>query len=151
MMATSHAICGAAIAIAVKEPILALPLAFASHFICDALPHIGLDEYGGHNKKPRLFHRILATDSILLTLFIGFLLFAGAPWLIFACVFLAGCPDFVWAYRYVFQEKLGKATEHPKNIFNHFHSSIQWSQTLRGAYLELPFTVTLLYIVTQNL
>ncbi len=151
MMATSHAVCGAVIAIAVKEPILALPLALASHFACDALPHIGLDEYGGHNKKPGLFHKILIIDAVLLTLFVVFLLASGASWLVFACLFLAGAPDFVWAYQYVIIEKIKKTKIATQNTFNQFHTDIQWYQKLRGAYFELPFTVTLLYIVTKNL
>lgn len=151
MMATSHAITGAAIAVVVGEPVLALPLAFASHFLLDALPHIGLDEFGGHLKKKKLFHSILIIDALLLALFLLFLLFSGVSWLVFACVFLAGSPDFVWAYRYVVQEKLGAQKQHAKNAFNRFHSKIQWSQTLRGAYLEVPYAFTLLYIVTQNL
>lgn len=149
-MATSHAVTGASIAVVVREPVLALPLALASHFVLDALPHIGLDEYGGHNKMRTLFHKILAADTVLLISLAVFLFVSGAPLLVFACVFLAGAPDFVWAYRYVVQEKLGKAKEHPKNLLNRFHSKIQWSQTLRGAYLEIPYAFTLLYIVTQN-
>lgn len=151
MMATSHAVTGAAIALAVREPGLALPLALASHFVLDAIPHIGLDEYGGHRKKKKLFHKILRADASLLALFLLFLLASGVSWLVFACVFLAGAPDFVWAYRYVVQEKLGKAKEHPKNPLNRFHSKIQWSQTLHGAFLEIPYAFTILYIVTQNI
>lgn len=151
MMATSHAVTGAAIALIIKEPLAALPLAFISHFVCDGLPHIGLDEYGGHNKKPKLFHKILAVDATLLALFGLFLIVAGASWLVFACVFLAGSPDLIGAYRYTFQEKFGHKKARAKNIFNRFHSKIQWSQTLRGAYIEIPLTITLFYVVTQNL
>lgn len=43
MIATNHALTGAAIAVVIKQPILAIPLAFVSHFICDAIPHFGVD------------------------------------------------------------------------------------------------------------
>lgn len=152
MMASSHAVTGAAIAVVVREPALALPLAFASHFVCDALPHIGLDEYGGHNKKPQLFHKILLVDAFLLASFMVYLFISSASLLVFACVFLAGSPDLVWAYRYIFQEKFGAAKEHAKNIFNQFHSKIQWSQTIRGAMFEIPYTAILfLTVVVSNL
>ena len=43
MTATNHALTGAAIATLGKAtPICAIPLAFASHFVCDSLPHFGL-------------------------------------------------------------------------------------------------------------
>jgi hypothetical protein len=35
---------GAIIALAISQPLIALPLAFVSHFVLDALPHYG---YGG--------------------------------------------------------------------------------------------------------
>lgn len=151
MMATSHAVTGAAIALIITEPVLALPLAFVSHFVCDALPHIGLDEYGGHHKKPRLFHKILLVDTTLLTCFFVFLLVNSAPALVYACVFLAGAPDLVWAYRYGIQEKLGRSKARAKSAFSRFHSKIQWSQTLRGSYFELPFSLTLLFMVTEKI
>lgn len=150
MTATSHAIIGASIAVAVKEPVLALPFSFLSHFVADALPHIGLDEFGGHGKKPKLFHRMLIVDATALAVFLAYLLLANVPWVVFACVFLAGSPDFVWAYRYAIQEKWGKNKPTDKNAFNRFHSKIQWSQTLRGAYLEIPLSTILLIYVVAN-
>lgn len=39
MLTTPHAIVGAAIATQIPSPLVSLPLAFASHFILDMLPH----------------------------------------------------------------------------------------------------------------
>jgi hypothetical protein len=39
MMATSHALVGAAIASSVDNPFLAIPLILASHFVLDVVPH----------------------------------------------------------------------------------------------------------------
>jgi hypothetical protein len=86
MMATSHAVSGAVIALAIREPVLALPLAFVSHFVLDSLPHIGLDEYGGHSKKPALFLKILIIDSLLLTGLMIFLIMQSAPIIVFGCL-----------------------------------------------------------------
>ena len=41
MTATNHALTGAIIGLVIGEPVLAIALAFASHFICDALPPVG--------------------------------------------------------------------------------------------------------------
>ena len=42
MTATNHALTGATIATLVRQPYLAIPLAFLSHFFCDALPHFDI-------------------------------------------------------------------------------------------------------------
>jgi hypothetical protein len=149
--ATNHALAGAAIGFLVKEPVLALPLALASHFVMDAIPHVGLDEFGGHHKQPKLFRKILSVDAALLALIIGILWAYHAPPLVFACLFIAGSPDFIWAYRYVFQEKLGNIAPKAKSSFSHFHSKIQWSQTLRGVYIEIPCAGLLLLYISTNL
>src|SRR5688572_30050937 len=130
MTATNHALCGALIGLSISPPAIALPLALASHFFLDAVPHVGLDEFGGHTKAKKLFRRILAIDAILLTGIILALTITGAPWLAFACLLLAGAPDFIWAYRYIFQEKFGSKTPGKMNAFNRFHMRIQTSQTL---------------------
>ncbi len=41
MTGFNHAVTGALIAGAVGNPFLAIPLAFASHFVLDAIPHFG--------------------------------------------------------------------------------------------------------------
>ena len=58
MTATNHALSGALIGLAVMQPILALPLAFVSHFMLDAVPHFGFDEHGGHLKNKKTFHKV---------------------------------------------------------------------------------------------
>ena len=42
MTATNHVATGVLIAVVVPDPWVALPLAFASHFVCDALPHFDM-------------------------------------------------------------------------------------------------------------
>jgi hypothetical protein len=41
MLGTVHLLAGAAVGRTVKRPWLALPVAFASHFLLDAIPHLG--------------------------------------------------------------------------------------------------------------
>lgn len=151
MTATNHALSGALIGLVVTQPVLALPLAFISHFVLDAIPHFGLDDFGGHLKAKKKFHRILCVDAVLLSLVIIFLIANGASWLVFACLFLAGSPDLIWAYRYVIKEKFGKVPPSPKNAFDRFHSNIQTSQTLQGIYVEAPLGLLLFVLIAQNL
>jgi hypothetical protein len=150
--ATNHALSGALIGATITQPILAIPLAFISHFGLDAIPHFGLDNIGGHTNKKntKLFHKILLIDAVFLATVFVWLLFAGANWLTFVCLIAAGSPDFVWAYRYIFQEKFGKNKPHPKNWFSNFHAKIQ-TQTISGIYVELPLAAAFVVLLSNAL
>lgn len=152
MTATNHALSGAVIGLAISQPAIALPLALASHFVLDAIPHFGLANHVEREAKKPLFNWILRTDALLLAAVMIYLLFAGAGWLAFACLFLAGSPDFVWAYRYVFKEDFGRKPFPPMNAFSRFHSRIQWSQTLTAGFaIELLFAAALLFATLKLL
>lgn len=153
MIATNHGLTGASIAILLADkPLIALPLAFASHFVLDVLPHSGFDDAGGHlGVSKKLFHGTLYLDATLLFGSFLLLVFSQAPWLVFACWFLAGSPDIAWAYRYVIKEKVGRLKEGPKNALNRFHSWIQWSQTRQGWLIEIPVMIFLFWFVGTNL
>lgn len=153
MIATNHGLTGASIAILLADkPLIALPLAFMSHFVLDALPHSGFDDVGGHLKvSKKVFFGTLALDATLLFGSFLLLVFGGAPLMVFACWFLAGSPDFAWAYRYVIKEKFGRIKEAPKHGLNKFHSWIQWSQTRAGWFIEIPVMVFLFWFVGTSL
>lgn len=151
MTATNHALAGATIGLFVAQPIIALPLAFISHFVLDLIPHFGLDEYGGHKRNRKLFHKILYFDALFLCLILISLFIMNAPLIIYACIFLAGSPDFVWAYRYLLKEKIGKTRASKMSIFSKFHSKIQKSQTLSGLYVEGLFATLLIFIISYNI
>lgn len=151
MTATNHALSGALIGLSITQPAIALPLALASHFVLDAIPHLGLDEYGGHWKARKIFKWMLILDALFLAVVMIWLYVINASLLAFACLFLAGSPDFIWAYRYVFKEKFGKLPPAKMNRFNNFHSRIQTSQTLQGAWVELPLAVLFVYLINDKL
>lgn len=77
MTATGHAIIGTVIAAKVGNPVLAIPIALASHFIADALPHWDT----GTNKKEKT-KRAFFLES-LADVLIGFVL----SWLLIVWVF----------------------------------------------------------------
>lgn len=151
MTATNHALSGALIGLSVTQPVIALPLALVSHFVLDAIPHLGLDELGGHLKAKKMFKWMLVLDAIFLAVVMVWLYIINAPFLAFTCLFLAGSPDFIWAYRYIFKENLGKNPKPIRHIFNRFHARIQTSQTLQGAWVELPLAVLFVYLINDKL
>ena len=77
MLETPHVALGVAIAVAIPNPLISIPLAFASHFALDMVPHWNphinteMKKYGKLS-NPTLF--IIAVDlalALLLTIFIG--------------------------------------------------------------------------------
>jgi hypothetical protein len=139
MIGTNHALTGALIGSVVALPMLAVPLAFASHFVCDALPHFGQDP-GKRNWK---FKSVLAFDGIALT--IGLIVaLVTENYFPALTALVAISPDFVWIARFVFKEKWGKVDPGPKSAFSQWHSSIQKRETERGMYLELVYFLVLL-------
>ena len=141
MTATNHALTGAVIALAVKNPALAIPLAFASHFATDALPHFGIhikDVFKRNHSKQ--FRIVLITDLILASLLgLSILTFLGSKTSnleLAACMFAAVSPDLVWGIRF-FKEIIRKAYKPPQEWFSKFHLWIQWSETPYGIIVEL--------------
>ncbi len=152
MTATNHALSGAVIGLAITQPAIALPLAFASHFVLDAVPHFGIG-FSKSEQNRRLFHRYLLVDASLLLLIILYLYFAGAGWLVFACLFLAGCPDFYQAYNYLFNKKF-RATGGGiwNNKFARFHKDIQrGKESIKGIFIEVPLAIIFTAAITYLL
>lgn len=144
MTATNHGLSGALIGLTITQPALALPLAFVSHFILDAVPHFGDIRFHEDSKRRRLFHIYLFIDAVLLAILISFLFISNAGWLALACLFMAGSPDFVHAYQYLFNKNFYERGSGPKkHWFTRFHKNIQWSETQKGLIVEIPFAILL--------
>lgn len=148
MTGTNHALTGGVIGLAIGGPV-AIPLAFFSHFICDWLPHYGA-EGDDHVRNKKYFYRIVAVDTVLLTAGLVVVIALDLPWYVSASVLAAMSPDFIWIYRFVFEEKMGKKKPGPKNKFNQFHSDIQKSETPSGLWFELAWFVAM-FITAINL
>lgn len=82
MLETPHVLVGAAIATKIPNPLISLPLAFASHFVLDMVPHWNphlnteLKKYGHVTKKSTVIVAIDVTVSLVLGSFIA-LSFSG--------------------------------------------------------------------------
>ncbi len=103
VLETSHVVVGAAIATAIPNPIISIPLALASHFVLDKVPHWNphlnteLKKYGKVTKNST---RIVIAD-VLLSLILGFYIAslalpdtAHATTILLAC-FVSVLPDLV--------------------------------------------------------
>lgn len=146
MTATNHYITGIAIASLVGMPALSIPLAFLSHFVLDALPHFGDDNF--KQKLPK-FYKVWRVDFILLCLAVIWTIF-NAPWWYFMAGFIATTPDIAWIYRFHFLEKHGKYHAPKMNWFNSFHSRIQKFESSSGIYFEMVYGLAVAYLLVSN-
>jgi len=125
--AQNHALTGAFIGLTVNEPWLAVPLAFLSHFACDAIPHH--DPPGGEKRvttKRFIFEYLVGGAALCLLLVIILAYTKPHNWLLACiCAFIATSPDLFWIPRFIKWVRSGK--DHmPKGWFFWFHDWIQW-------------------------
>ena len=113
MLETPHVVVGAVIATKVVNPALAIPLAFASHFVLDKVPHwnphidIELKKHG--IVKSRSLKIIIVDSSIALISGVAIASralpdYTQAATIITAC-FFASLPDMIQAPYYFMQSK----------------------------------------------
>lgn len=139
MLATNHYLAGVACAAALKEPVSALPAAFASHFVLDILPHFGL-KFSKRRGKVLAVVALLDVAMLLAACYITARLYPG--WYILAGL-LAVTPDLAWVYRFTVREKFGKLPPPPSNAFNRWHTGIQKFESTWGAAIEVPLLLAL--------
>jgi hypothetical protein len=136
MTATNHAMTGALLGFVIGEPLLAIPLAFLSHFVCDALPHFGSNQPNNIWLKSKAFRNLLITDaSLCVVLVICLALTRPHHWVLMCiCAFIATSPDLasINLYRY---GKMNKPW-HP-SLFSRFAGKIQWFERPVGAAVEI--------------
>ena len=150
MRAINHALTGAVIGFSISDPVIALPVAFLSHFALDAIPHFG-ERKKDHGSKN--FRDLLILDALLcFGLVLLLAIWQPKHWLqAVICAFLAASPDFMWVGKYL-RARAGQK-EHPtKNLVMHFHSKIQWFERPIGLAVELtwvPAMVLLLVGLTR--
>ncbi len=116
MLELPHAIVGAAIATAIPDPRISLPLAFASHFITEYIPHWNPHLFTELKTLGRVSRRslIIVTIDASLALILGtwIALRSPQPLIVLAACFLAVLPDvmeipyFFFHWHPKFEEKL---------------------------------------------
>lgn len=140
MTATNHAVTGALIGLIIGQPELALPLAFLSHFVCDAIPHYGNEKSKTWSKS---FKRMLTIDGALCIALVA-ILAVNQPihWLLAViCAFVATSPDFYWLPKYLYGLRHHQAP-HENSLDRLLGSDgIQWFQKPIGAVVEAAWLV----------
>lgn len=154
MTAPNHALTGALIGLSIGNPLLALPLAFVSHFVCDTIPHYDQAESAavGRIDSKRFIFEQLVTGAILCFLLVV-LLAATRPqhWLLAAvCAFLATSPDLFWIPRFLHVKRTGKDVP-LRNWFLRFHNGIQWLTGPKLIWLEAVWFAVFGALVLQRL
>jgi hypothetical protein len=137
MTATSHATIGALIATFVKRPEIALPLAFLSHFVADAIPHYGIQGHAGFGEalKHKSGKFVGITDPILLVSLFALLFYLGVPFYVFAAALLACSPDLEWLFAFLVYERRNKKA--PRSFIAPLHNRIQWCEKPWGYASEV--------------
>lgn len=96
---------GAAIATKIPNPFISIPLALASHFILETVPHWNphlnteTKKYGKPTKKSTIITTIDATSALILGSSIAFSPLAGStsPFVVLACCLASVIPDLIEA------------------------------------------------------
>lgn len=147
MTATNHVMTGALIGAVITVPALALPLAFASHFVCDALPHF--DYPAKLNKDSDLKYFSWLAGDMALAASILLSIWALQPAnviLIVLCGVVAASPDLMWLYYQVY--KKGKNQASWSRIAK-FHGRIQKRQEVKYWPAELGWFVAVTYLLAR--
>lgn len=140
MTAINHALTGATIGFVVGNFWVAVPVALASHFICDALPHFGTKVTGVKRIKTDGFRNYLVAEAVAcfgLVVVLG--LERPVHWLLAAvCAFVAASPDLFSANRWL-KARRGQAWK--PNLYSKFATKIQWFERPIGGVVEIAWFV----------
>ena len=144
MTGLNHAATGIAIALLVRKPEFALPLALLSHFVLDSIPH---STVSSANKRVFRAYLIVEASAMVTITLICMALFPDLSLLVGACAFLAFLPDIFWPFHYN-----GMLRDKPFfKKFYAFHQNIQWSETHRGWAVEALYLMVLVtFFTTQH-
>lgn len=156
MTVTNHMMTGAVIAAAVQRPLLAIPLAFLSHFAIDMLPHYGYGHIPPHlrDKQKNFLAKQTLDTYFALALFwlVPYMLRNHVTPVVTAlCMLASAVPDFVWAIEYIMAQPHRRGTYRERSWFTRLHKAIQWCERTWGIYVELAWfaaTVLAMRLVT---
>lgn len=141
MTVTNHAITAANLSLAVQKWWI-LPIALASHFVIDFLPHYGEKPA----RRGRRFISIQVVDATVLLIIIWLAVSnpANNNTLIWLAMVLAILPDSIWVYRFMRERKGIKNT--PIGVFSKIHSKFNWQEKNWGWMYEIGWFLFMLII-----
>ncbi len=150
MTAINHAMTGAVIGLSIHQPLLAIPLAFVSHFLMDALPHYDPRVPEEELFKSKRFRNYLISEASLCFLLVLVLAISQPTnWLLACiCAFVAAMPDLFSINRF-WSVRQGKSWR--GNAYSNFASRIQRYAQPKGALLEIVWGLVMLSIIAKHL
>lgn len=137
MVGLNHALTGALVAVAIDEPLVSLPVALLSHFLIDALPHWNYQIKGNRKLRPM----VIGIDLVLSTVGIAALALVldVSAWLFFLGGLLAILPDLMWLPYIINGKPVPRDNMSLLHIIRRFHFRIQWSESYKGALVEVAW------------
>jgi hypothetical protein len=145
MTGLNHALAGGLIGKFVPLP-LVMPLALASHFILDMLPHYGIDQ---EQRDKSLFWRIFFSVDALATFCLAVYAIQSQHYAMFLGGLFATMPDYLWVGRIIKTRSFNLSSH--SNSFTRWHANIQRFERPWGIWIELPLTLILFYVVMIRL
>lgn len=151
MTGINHIVTGAAIGAAISQPVLALPLAFISHFVLDSMPHFGFPDWEKRtDKQNKLLNYILVADVLAVLAVVAIFIAQSAPAMFYIAGFVAFSPDAIWIYRFfLVDRKIGATPESAEDAFSKFHSGLQTRERPSGIYVEIAYLVVISVVLAQ--
>jgi hypothetical protein len=141
MIGFNHGLAGGLIASVFPLP-LALPLALASHFAMDTLPHYGVPHEQRDKSK---FWKVFFSVDALATFGLAAYAVIDRHYALFLGGLFAVMPDFVWVARVIRTRSFDLSDN--DNWFTRWHARIQKLEMPWGLWIELPLAALLFYIV----
>ncbi len=147
MTATNHALTGALLGLIIGQPLIALPVALLSHFVCDAIPHYGNDAVKLWSNN---FKNMLVVDASLCVLLVAVLAYhQPTHWLLASfCALLATSPDLLWIRKFVYGLRNHRSQKQTKFERLLGSDGIQWFQRPIGAVVEVAWAIGMLMLIS---
>jgi hypothetical protein len=146
MTAINHALTGTAIGLIVGQPLIAVPVAVASHYVCDVLPHFGTGLPDKILLKTDNFRNYLVVEAVLCaSLVAGLALLQPQHWLLAAiCAFAAAAPDLLSINRY-WKKRHGR--RYQPGAYVRFATRIQWFERPIGGVVEVAWLFAMIVLI----
>ena len=141
MTTVNHSLTGALISTVLPLP-LAAPLAVASHFVLDALPHYSVP---GHTRHKATFWKWILAIDILASVALVFWAIYNQHYAMLICGLLAFAPDVVWVKRAAKTRSFDFSDTASR--YEQWHMRIQKHEFPKGLWIEVPLAALLFYIV----
>ena len=130
MQAINHTLTAGAIAVTIQQPTLVAPIALASHFLLDIVPHYG--SYPPYGRGTKAYYRIILVDGLLsLSAYVAMIhIWPQYRVAISVGVFFSLLPDLIWPLALYIKHR------GPLWAFFRFHKGIQ-HESGRGIAVEM--------------